>query len=308
MGPTVNAPLQRALELWPQVWPSMANPTIDDFREHFEAWSADNFPVADDVRSEHVQAGGVPSRWITVDGQRPSATETTILYLHGGSFALGSARCYTDLVSRLARACQARALVPDYRRAPEDPFPAGLDDIRSAYRWLVDSGTDPQRLVVIGDSAGGNLALALALTLREDEDADPPAAIVCLSPLTDMEATGATMESNAHLDPVISRATLQQVIPMYLGEADARDPLVSPLYGEYEGFPPLLIQVGTREVLLDDAVRVADRARQAGVDVVLDVADEMPHVWQMFAGFLPEAEDAIARVARFVGRHTTAAG
>jgi monoterpene epsilon-lactone hydrolase len=303
MEQSEKEPLKRALELWPQVWPAHAEPTLDDFRERFEEWSADNFPIPGDVETDEVDAGGVAAQWITTDGRRQD-TERTIFYMHGGSFSLGSVGCYTALVSRLARACEARALVPEYRLAPEHPFPAAIEDARAAYRWLLESGTDPGQVVIMGDSAGANLALAATLALRDSREVELPAAVACLSPLTDLEMTGETIETNASLDPVISRATLEQIVPMYLGEADPKDPLASPLHADFKGFPPLLIQVGAPEVLLDDAVRVANRAKQAGVEVVLDVADDMPHIWHLFADFLPEAQDAILRLAEFVKGHT----
>jgi len=260
------------------------------------------FPVPDDVTREPVDAGGVPAEWIAA----PSTdAERVIYYLHGGSYALGSINSHREMISRLSRASGARALAIDYRLAPEHPFPAAIEDATMAYRWLLSTGVDPAQVVIAGDSAGGGLTMATLLTLRDAGD-PLPAAAVCLSPGVDAEATGDSMTTKAEADPMFTREDILETAQAYLNGADPRNPLTAPLYADLSGLPPLLIQVGTAEVLLDDSTRLAERARSAGVDVTLEVWDDMIHVFQFFASMLPEGQQAIDRIGEFVREHTGA--
>ena len=243
-----------------------------------------------------VNAGGVPAAWLIPAGARPGRT---LLYLHGGGYCIGSIHSHRGLATHIAHATHARALIIGYRRAPECPFPAPLDDCLAAYRWLLASGVRPEQLVVAGDSAGGALAISLLLSAR-DQGIPLAAAGVCLAPWTDLTLSGDSYTSNAQSDLLLDRRHLAQWVNWYLGDHDPRDPLASPLFADLRGLPPLLIQVGSVEMLLSDATRFADRARAAGVDVTLEVMEHGQHVQQLGVGLLPEARAAIAHIGQFV--------
>jgi acetyl esterase/lipase len=253
-------------------------------------------PLPADVVAEPVTASEVAAEWVSTPEADP---ERVVLYLHGGAYVVGSVRTHRDLAGRISRAAGARVLNVDYRLAPEHPHPAAVEDATAAYRWLLDAGHEPSRLAVAGDSAGGGLTVATLVALR-DEDQPLPAAGVCLSPWVDLEGVGESMTTCAHLDPMVQREHLVRMARLYLGELDPRTPLAAPLYADLSGLPPLLIQVGTAETLLDDATRIAGRARQAGVEVTLDVWDDMIHVFQAFAPILPEGQEAIDRIGEYL--------
>ncbi|UCD57202.1 MAG: alpha/beta hydrolase [Candidatus Hydrogenedentota bacterium] len=274
-------------------------PSIEEARAYLEKAAA-MFTVADDVRCEPVQVCSVPAEWVVAPG---ALEERVIFYLHGGGYALGSLNTHRELVSRLSRAAKARALSIDYRLAPEHPHPAAFEDSMAAYRWLLSNGTDPSRTVIAGDSAGGGLAVATLVALR-DAGEPLPAAGVCLSPWVDLEGTGQSATTKAEVDPIVTPEGEKIMARLYAGEANLRAPFISPLYADLHGLPPLLIQVGTAEVLLDDSTRLAERARAAGVNVVLEPWEEMIHVWQFFAAMLPEGQQAIDRIGDFIRRHT----
>jgi acetyl esterase/lipase len=208
-------------------------------------------------------------------------------------------RSHRALVARVAAASGARGLNVDYRLAPEHPFPAAVDDAVAAYRWLLEGGLDPARIVVAGDSAGGGLTVSTLLALRDAGD-PLPAGGVCISPWTDLACTGESITSRAEHDPMVQGPGLLDMAAAYLAGHDPRAPLASPLYAELHDLPPLLIHVGSAETLLDDATRLADRARDAGTAVELDVWDDMVHVWHAFAPLLPEADEAIGRIGAWV--------
>jgi epsilon-lactone hydrolase len=248
-----------------------------------------------------VDAGGVPAEWVATPASRD---DRHILYLHGGGFVIGSPSLYRHVTWRIAAAAQARLLVIDYRLAPEHPFPAALDDALAAYGWLLAQGADPRRIAVIGDSAGGGLVFSLLLRCRDEGRLPLPAAAVALSPWTDLALTGASLRQNARADPFIDALDMPLIAGWYLGGADPRHPYASPLYGDPGGLPPTLIQVGSDEVLCDDAARIAERMRAAGCEVALEIWPRMPHVWQLFAEVMPEARRAIADIGRFVRERT----
>jgi epsilon-lactone hydrolase len=252
-------------------------------------------PPAGAVR-ELVDAGGVPAERVTMP---QSHADRDILYLHGGGFVTGSASLYRHLTWRLAAAAQARLLAIDYRLAPEHPFPAALDDAVAAYRFLLADGADPRRIAVIGDSAGGGLALSLLVRLRDEGEA-LPAAAVALSPWTDLALTGPSLVANAAADPMLNPAMLPALVGLYLDGADPRHSYASPLYADPAGLPPVLLHVGSDEILRDDAVRMAERLRLAGCKVILEVWPRMPHVWHVFATVMPEARRAIAGIGAFL--------
>jgi acetyl esterase/lipase len=279
--------------------PDSAELSIQDQRAAFQELTS-QFQPAQDVRCEPVDAGGIPAEWITTP---EAGHERAIYYLHGGGYVMGSIGTHRDMISRLSRAARARALAIDYRLAPENPFPAAVEDSASAYRWLISTGVDPARLVIAGDSAGGGLTMATLVALRDAGD-PLPAAAVCLSPWVDLEGVGESMTTRAEVDPMVQRESLLQSAKAYLRDADPRTPLAAPLYADLSGLPPLLIQVGTAETLLDDSTRLAERARAAGVEVILELWDDMIHVWQFCAAMLPEGQQAIDRIGEFVRKHT----
>jgi monoterpene epsilon-lactone hydrolase len=279
--------------------PVLTGLSIQDQRAAFVEL-ASRFQPAEDVRREPVDAGGVPAEWITTPG---AMDERVIYYLHGGGYVVGSISTHCDMISRLSRAARARALAIDYRLAPENPFPAAVEDSTRAYRWLISTGLDPARLVIAGDSAGGGLTVATLVALRDAGD-PLPAAAVCLSPWVDLEALGESVTTKADVDPMLQREFLLQAAKAYLGDAHPRTPLAAPLYADLRGLPPLLIQVGTAETLLNDSTRLAERAKAAGVDVTLETWDDMIHVWQFCAALLPEGQQAIDRIGEFVREHT----
>jgi acetyl esterase/lipase len=242
-----------------------------------------------------VEAGGVKADYIATAASR---RDRHILYLHGGSYIAGCPGLYRDLTWRLATLCRARVLCIDYRLAPEDPFPAALNDSVAAYRWLLAQGVDPRYIILMGDSAGGGLVLATMLRLR-DEGVELPAAAVVLSPWTDLALTGESFRLNAVIDPMIPVELAPRVVELCLAGTDPRHPYASPLYGELTGLPPTLILVGSDEVLRDDAVRMADKMRIAGCSVEIEVWQHMWHAWQMLMRVMPEARAAIARIATF---------
>ncbi len=255
-------------------------------------------PLPAGTQVSKIDAGGVAGELIATPVSQP---DRHVLYLHGGSYVTGSPALYGNFTWRIAVATRARVLALDYRLAPEHPFPAALDDAFAACRWLLAGEADPRRAVVMGDSAGGGLALALLLKLR-DCGHERPAATVALSPWTDLALTGASLVRNAKADPMLNVANARLFAASYLDGADPRHPYASPLYGNPAGLPPTLIHLGSDEILRDDAVRMAEKMRAAGCHVEIEVWPRMPHVWHLFAPVLPEAKAAIARVGAFVDR------
>jgi monoterpene epsilon-lactone hydrolase len=278
--------------------PNMADLSIEEQRAQMEVGFT-QFKVPADVHCDPVDAGGVPAEWITTPGV---VAERVIYYLHGGGYVIGSINTHREMVSRLSRAANARVLVIDYRLAPENPFPAAVDDSIAAYRWLLSVGVDPARLVIAGESAGGGLTVATLVALRDAGEPLPRAGI-CLSPWVDMECLGESVFAKAETDPVGTRDGVLAYAKAYLGDTDPRTPLASPLYADLTGLPPMLIQVGTAEILFDDAMRLAGRARATGVDVILEPWDDMIHMWHFFAAILPEGQQAIERIGEFIRQH-----
>ncbi len=248
-----------------------------------------------------VDEAGVRGEWLAAPGL-PGDAPAVILYIHGGGWFRGSPAVYREFLLRLSAATGARVFAVQYRLAPEAPFPAGLEDCVRAYDWLLAQGVDPRRLAIVGDSAGGNLTMATALQLR-DLQLPQPAALACLSLVADLAVTGDSHVTRQAEDPTLGGSPIMAlVVKHYLNGTDPRHPLASPLYADLCGLPPLLIQVGTAEILLDDSRRLAERAQAAGVDVTLEVWDAMPHVFQFSAADLPEGQQAIDRIGAFVRR------
>ncbi|MCX5993765.1 MAG: alpha/beta hydrolase [Chloroflexi bacterium] len=257
------------------------------------------FKLPKGVKSVKELAGGVPAEWLIPPGV---SNGRVVLYLHGGYYICGSPNSHRSLAANIAIASKARALVIDYRLAPEHPHPAAVEDAVAAYKWLINGRVDPKHLAVAGDSAGGGLAIALLVSLR-DRNIPLPAACVCLSPWTDLAFTGETWQSKAKVDLIIYDYKGLAFAKIYLGGLDPKTPLASPLYADLKRLPPLLVQVGTDEVLLSDSTRLVDNAKQAGVNAVIDEWEKMQHVWQFAASFIPEGRRAIERIGEFIDRY-----
>ena len=256
-------------------------------------------PLPSNVTYRSTNMGGVNAEWVST----PDADDSrAILYLHGGCYTGGSVQTHRDVMTRLAVETSTRVLGIDYRLAPMHPFPAAVEDASAAYRSILRIGLQPRRIAIAGDSAGAGLALATTIAAR-DKGLQVPGAIVCLSPWVDLAVTGRSMETKAHEDPIVSREMLLDSGKLYLGDCGPRTPLASPLYADLRQLPPMLIQVGSAEVLLDDATRLCERAAAAGVNTTLEVWPEMIHVWQIFAPILPEAREAIERIGKFIRKH-----
>lgn len=257
---------------------------------------ASMFKALAPAECEPVVAKGVAGEWLvpkeTVGGR-------IVLYLHGGYYNAGSAHALRPLATNTGYAAKARVLSIDYRLAPENPYPAALEDATSAYEWLLQQGIRPSAIIVAGDSAGGGLVICLLLRLRE-RALPLPAAAICYSPWTDLALSGESYKSNAGSDVMLDLPSFEQSARMYLGSADPRTACASPLYGDLAGLPPLLIQVGSDEMLLSDAKAFAEKAKAAGVEVTLEVWRGMQHEWQFPAKVVPEGREAIRHVGEFV--------
>jgi epsilon-lactone hydrolase len=252
-------------------------------------------PLPDDIATEQVDAGGVPAYWLTAPEADP---ERVLMYVHGGGYQLGSVRSHGPLAANLGRGTGRRVFLPEYRLAPEHPFPAAVDDIQAAWRWLVTGGgVDPAAVVIAGDSAGGGLTLALMHALRDAGEALPAGAVL-ISPFLDLTASGTSLTERASQDPIFTPDAIRGFAAVYLDGADPRDPAASPLLGSQAGLPPLLIQAGGAEVLLSDSERLAKAATEAGVSVTLQVTEALPHVYH---GALdtPETAEATRQIAEF---------
>ncbi len=275
--------------------------TAEEQRAAAEASMAGMSAAPTGVSYEPCTLGGVPGQRVSVDG---GAAGRTILFLHGGGYVIGSSNSHRGMVGHLCKAADAEAYVIDYRLAPEHPHPAAVDDAVAAYVALLDGGTAPSSIVISGDSAGGGLTVAALAAIRE-RGLPAPAGAVPMSPWVDLEGTGESMETMAELDLVVGRDGLKMMSDAYLQGQDARQPSAAPLYADLRGLPPLYIQVGGEETLLDDSTRLASRAAAAGVAVRLDVFPEMQHVFQLAAGNMPEADDAMARAGAWIRERTS---
>ncbi|MCC2658413.1 MAG: putative lipase esterase protein [Panacagrimonas sp.] len=275
-----------------------AETTLDQMRKDWDEVFAKH-PSNVGAKCENVDAGGVPAVRITAPG---AASDRAILYLHGGGYVFGSPRSHKDLGEFLSKAAKAQVFLLDYRLAPEHPYPAAVDDATAAYRWLLKSGFKPERIAVSGDSAGGGLCAATLLSIKNHK-LPMPACAVPLSPWADLECTSETFTTKAADDPMVQREMTHNLAAMY-APGNLKDPLVSPLNGDFKGLPPLLIQVGERETLLGDSQRMAEIAKKAGVPVTLEIEPGQIHVFQIFSSRLDEGVAAIDRMGRFILSHT----
>ncbi len=275
--------------------PDTSGLSFEERRSIFEE-QASQLPVAENVSCEPLSVAGIPAEWI-VPAEAPE--RSVLLYLHGGGYCIGSINTHRGMVSHIATAAETKALLIDYRLAPENPFPAAVEDSTAAYKWLLSQGVDSGDIIIAGDSAGGGLTVSTLVSLKE-KGIPLPAAAVLISPWVDLAITGNSVISKADIDPMVTKEFLIEMAEAYTDDTDHRAPLASPLYAELKGLPPMLIHVGTSEILYDDATRLVDHARKAGVAVTVNTAEGMCHVWHYFTIMLPEALEAIKEIAVFM--------
>jgi monoterpene epsilon-lactone hydrolase len=281
---------------WSDIIATTPDLTMRLFRSIFDEWHQPT-REPEDVTYREETVGGVPGIWALPAG---ADTSKVLLYTHGGGFAVGSASSHRKLAGHVAKALGTTAFVLDYRRAPEHPHPAQVEDAVAVFTALTERGIAPADITTIGDSAGGNLAVAIPLALRE-KGLPLPGRVIAFSPWLDMENSGETLVTNAETDALISVPLLEGMIAGVLadGQIDPTTPLANPLYADLTGFPPLYINAGSMESLLDNATRLAEKAQAAGVDVTLSVVDGMQHVFPFLAGNAPEADNEIAAIAKW---------
>lgn len=256
--------------------------------------------LPEDITVTPENIGNVGVEWIS---HQESVTDSVILYLHGGGYVSGNLTLSRFFIAQFIQRIRIPFLLVDYGIAPENPFPQGLNDATTVYDWLVSTKRiEPNRIVFFGESAGGGLVLSTLLNIR-DRNQELPAAAVCLSPWTDLAATGESMITNEAIDPILSLEEIVFLAKQYVGSSDPKNPLISPLYAELHDLPSLFIQVGTSEMILDDSLRFAEKAKEEGVDVTLDVWKDMPHVFTIFFQFAPESRKGIDRVCDFILQH-----
>ncbi|HYM33886.1 MAG TPA: alpha/beta hydrolase, partial [Steroidobacteraceae bacterium] len=275
--------------------PLVKSPTVATIRRVFNARHP---PVPRGCTAKTDSVGGVPGEWMTADGV---VSVGSMLYLHGGAYVGCSPVTHRPLTSWFAKQGW-RVFAPDYRLAPENQFPAQIDDAVAVYRALLAGGVDPKKLAVAGDSAGGNLTLALCLALR-NASVPLPSAIALLSPVTDFTWSSPSIQSNSKRCAMFSKEILPFGAEYYLGAHDRRDPLASPAFAELKGLPPMIFHASSDEILCDDSVRAAERAKQAGVEVQIQTWPVVPHVWQMLHRWIPEGRDSLSLVNQFLQAH-----
>jgi monoterpene epsilon-lactone hydrolase len=274
------------------VWKSGGVP-LEEASTAFEEIMASYRGDSDGVTCEKIVCSGIPASWVTAS---KAEEQRVVLYLHAGGLTMGSVQSHLPIISMISHALAAKVLAIEYRMAPEHKFPAALDDCVAAYRWLIDSGVSPKQLVIVGTSAGAGLAISMLLVLRDHKD-PKPAAVACLCPFADMTLQSDSLYSNNGND-WITRSQVENMVASYLDGADREQPLVSPVFANLLGLPPIYIQSGRSEILVDDARRLAAFASSDGVHVELDIWPDMIHLWQLFAPAVPEGKEAIEKMAR----------
>jgi len=279
--------------------PAPETPDVAQSRARYEKMAV-VLGGAPDAKCEKVDAGGVPAEWVAAPGIDAGRA---VLYLHGGGYVIGSLNTHRRLAYDISAASGARVLVIDYRLAPEHPFPAAVDDAAAAWRWMLAQGLDPKRIAIAGDSAGGGLTIATLVNLR-DQKLGLPGCAVAISPWVDLEGAGASIAGRAAQDPMVQKDGLLWMAGMYLAGKDAKAPLAAPLHADLRGLPPILVQVGTAETLLDDSTRIAEKLHTAGVDVKLSIWPNMVHVFPFFAPILSEGRDGCVEIGTFIRSRT----
>ena len=282
--------------------------SIEDERlgmKHFRYVMDDYFAADESIQCcgnvSPVSADGVYALWVTTKDSDPNKR---ILYFHGGGYVIGSIRGYLPLASHLSKATGASVLLIDYSLSPENIFPAAVDDAKRAYKWMLDNGPEGEerykKAFISGDSAGGGLSVATTLAIKDDNGILPNA-IMPISPWVEMDPVSQSYEDNKELDPFVSKDGIAWFSSVYVpNENERKNPYASPLYGDFKNFPPMLIQVGTREVLLDDSKKLNEKAKSDGCDVEIQIWDDMVHIFQGFAPYLPEANEALESISKFI--------
>ncbi len=273
---------------------NLGKKTLSEERESMESFTK-WFKLDKTIQIEKLSIDGLSFEKIS----HPDAVKgNIIIHLHGGGYTVGSINTHRLLAADIAKAAKAEIFIPEYRLAPENPFPAALTDSLKIYKWILEQGINPSKIIISGDSAGGGLALATFMALKNNGD-PLPVGLICISPWVDLLCSGKSHILKSKQDPVLSTEYLKKSALLYAGEEDLKNPLISPLYGDFQGFPPMLIQVGTEEILFDDAITLTEEAKSSRVDVRLSVWDGMWHVWHMVGKFLPESINAINEIGDF---------
>jgi acetyl esterase/lipase len=276
----------------------LAMSSVAEMREEIEQLAVID-PAPPEIQRQRINASGADAEWIRPSGVK---VDRAILYLHGGGYVIGSVNSHRALIARIARAANVHALGVDYRRAPEHPFPAPVEDATAVFRWLLANGFSANQIAIADDSAGGGLAVATLVAIR-DAGFALPACAVAMSPWTDLEALGESYTANRELDNLCHQQGILNLARLYLAGQNPRNPLAAPLYADLHRLPPLLIHVGEAETLLDDSTRIADRARAQGVEVELKKWTDMPHAFQLFLPTIPESIQSIAEIGAFIATH-----
>jgi monoterpene epsilon-lactone hydrolase len=277
---------------------STGKPIQEQRRQMDELMTAMPPPEGSSFEAEN--AGGVPARWIKFSGM---PTDRVIFYLHGGGYSMGSPASHRQMVSYISKAAGVPALSLDYRLAPEHPFPAAVEDGVAGYQWLLKQGFNPKKIAMAGDSAGGGLTVATLVALRDGGN-PMPACGICISPWADLTGESETYITNTDIDPMINVPDIKAMAALYLNGREPKTPLASPIFADLTGLPPLLIQVGSDEVLLGDSLALDRKAKTSGVDSTLEMWQDMIHVWHFFSTMLQEARDAVDRIAEFYRNHS----
>jgi len=272
--------------------------SIEETRKSMEKF-AKFAKLPPETKVEKIEINSIAAEWVYVNTVQE---DRVVLYLHGGGYNVCSINTHRELGAHISKASGAKVLLIDYRLAPEHPFPAALEDATNAYHWLLDSGLTEKKIAIAGDSAGGGLSLATAISIR-DVGNPFPSSIACISPWTDLLFTGDSTKTNSKIDPLVKAHSGMIMAKNYIGDDDPRNPLISPLYAEMGGLPPMLIHVGTDEMLLDDSKRIAKKAEDAGVKVTLKIYDRLWHAFHLNVNGMPEAKNAVAEFGYFIRNH-----
>lgn len=296
----VSKGMERVIELLKKFQKMTEETTVESTRKGLEQLAVMS-KIPDDISCEPVKINSIEGEWITAPGVKQ---DKVLLYLHGGAFVAGSIDTHRDLISRISRAGNIKVLAINYRLAPEHPFPASLMDAFNSYQWLIsEKDFNPKNIIIGGDSAGGTLTLSVLIKIR-NEDQPLPKAAFCISPATDMTGSGESYTTKADVDPFLTPELGDLVSDNYLKDVDPKNPLVSTLFADLHRLPPIYIQVGTSEILLDDSKKIAEKLEASGVDVELEIWEDMIHVFAAFASFAPESREAIEKIGDFIKKHT----
>lgn len=273
--------------------------SIEEYRALTDQNARFSTRIPKDVEVDRFEVDGTPAAWIS---PFDADSDKVLLHFHGGGYVTGGIASHMMMCIPMAQTLKMKVLLPDYLIAPENPFPAALNDALKIYRWLLEQGYKPSDIIISGDSAGGGLALAAVLSLRDNHE-PLPATVFCMSPWADLMCTGESHITNAETDVVLTTDVLKEWALAYTVESNLKNPLVSPVYADFHGFPPLFIQVDSGEVLVDDARMLEEKAKTDGVDVTLKVWDGMWHAWHALGGLIPESKKAFEEIGQFVNTH-----